>query len=80
MTKELLPDYLFFIVKEVIPMIIAEYSLSENEAIQKFYCSKLYSFLENPKTGVWRYSPKLLFNLYKEELETGTINFPEEAA
>jgi hypothetical protein len=40
----------------------------------------LYSFLENPKTGVWRYSPKLLFNLYKEEQESGTITFPEEAA
>ena len=47
---------------------------------QKFYCSKLYSFLENPKTGVWRYSPKLLFNLYKEELEIGDFTFPEEAA
>ena len=80
MTKELLSVYLYFIVEKIIPMIIAEHGLSENEAIQKFYCSKLYSFLENPKTGVWRYSPKLLFNLYKEELETGTINFPEEAA
>jgi len=80
MTKELLPIYLYFIVEEIIPLIISEYNLSENEAIQQFYCSKLYSFLENPKTGVWRYSPKLLFNLYKEELENGDFIFPEEAA
>jgi len=80
MTKELLSIYLYLIIKEIIPLIISEYNLSENEAIQKFYCSKLYSFLENPKTGVWRYSPKLLFNLYKEELENGDFTFPEEAA
>jgi len=80
MTKELLAVYLYFIVEKVIPLIISEYNLSEEEAIRKFYCSKLYSFLENPKTGVWRYSPKLLFNLYKEELENGDFVFPEEAA
>ena len=80
MTKELLSIYLYLIIKEIIPLIISEYNLSENEAIQKFYCSKLYSFLENPKTGVWRYSPKLLFNLYKEELDNGDFIFPEEAA
>lgn len=80
MTKEQLSVYLYFIIEKIIPMIITEYNLSEEEAIQKFYNSKLYSYLENYKTGVWRYSPKLLFNLYKEELEIGVINFPEEAA
>ncbi|GBU22020.1 hypothetical protein R80B4_01922 [Fibrobacteres bacterium R8-0-B4] len=80
MTTELLPIYFYFIVEKIIPLIISEYNLSEDEAIQKFYSSKLYSFLENPENGVWHYSPKLLFNLYKEELETGEIIFPEEAA
>ena len=79
MTKELLPIYLYFIVEKIIPLIISEYNLGEDEAIQKFYCSKLYSFLENPKTGVWRFSPKLLFNLYEEELKNGDFTFPEEA-
>ena len=36
MTKELLPIYLYFIIEEIIPLIISEYNLSENEAIQKF--------------------------------------------
>ena len=80
MTTELLPIYFYFIVEKIIPLIISEYNLSEDEAIQKFYSSKLYSFLENPENGVWHYSHKLLFNLYKEELETGEIIFPEEAA
>jgi hypothetical protein len=80
MTKELLPVYLYFIIEQIIPLIISEYNLGEDEAIRKFYSSKLYSFLENPKTGVWHYSPKLLFNLYREELEHGKIVFPEEAA
>jgi hypothetical protein len=80
MTKELLSVYLYFIVERVIPLVISEYNLSEDDAIEKFYSSQLYTFLENPKIGVWRYSPNLLFKLYKEELETGEIIFPEEAA
>jgi len=80
MTEELFSIYLYFIVEKVIPLVISEYNLSEEEAIQRFYSSELYTFLENYKTGVWRYSPNLLFNLYKEELETGEIVFPEEAA
>jgi len=80
MTKDVFSIYLYFIVEKVIPLVISEYNLSEDEAIQRFYTSKLYTFLENPKTGVWRYSPNLLFELYKEELETGEIIFPEEAA
>ncbi|MCL2281686.1 MAG: hypothetical protein FWC26_00020 [Fibromonadales bacterium] len=80
MTKEALSLYLYFIVEKVIPLIMSEYKLNEEEAISKFYCSKLYSFLENPKTGVWRFSPKLLFSLYKDELEKGYFTFPEEAA
>jgi hypothetical protein len=80
MTTELQPIYFYFIVEKIIPLIISEYNISEDEAIQTFYSSKLYSFLENAENGVWHYSPKLLFNLYKEELETGSITFPEEAA
>jgi len=78
--KEALPLYLYFIVEKIIPLIMSEYNLGEEEAIRKFYCSRLYSFLENPKTGVWRFSPKLLFGLYKDELENGDFTFPEEAA
>jgi len=80
MTTELLPIYFYLIVERIIPLIMSEYNISEDEAIQRFYASKLYTFLENPKTGVWHYSPILLFKLYKEELETGEIIFPEEAA
>jgi hypothetical protein len=79
-TEGLLPIYFYLIVERIIPLIISEYNISEDEAIQQFYSSMLYSFLENPKNGVWHYSPILLFKLYKEGLETGKINFPEEAA
>lgn len=80
MTEELMPIYLYYIIEDIIPLIVSEYNISEDEAIRRFYASELYSFLENPKTGVWHYSPRLLFCLYKEESETGKLIFPEEAA
>ncbi len=50
MTEELFSIYLYFIVEKVIPLVISEYNLSEEEAIQRFYSSELYTFLENYKT------------------------------
>lgn len=66
----------------LMPMIIQE--IVENEdidevmAIKQFYSSELYSLLEDEETKLWHYSPKTLYQMYKEEQETGKIKFPEE--
>jgi len=43
------------------------------------YSSLLYSKLKVESTKLWHLSQLTLANLLNEELETGTITFPEEA-
>ena len=46
-------------------------------AIKKLYASKLYKTLENEETKLWHLSVPALYDLYREEQETGKITFPE---
>lgn len=58
-------------------MIAEKDNISEDEAISKLYNSKLYSMLEKENTKVWQFSITKLFELYQEEVKTGSIDFPE---
>ena len=40
---------------------------SENEAMEHFTQSKLYSYLEREETKVWQYSAFMLAQLFNEE-------------
>ena len=67
----------------LIPLIIKEImksrNISEKEAFEILYSSFLYSKLEIESTKLWHLSQLTLANLLNEEIETGTILFPEEA-
>ena len=57
--------------------IIEETHVSEDEAFAKLYNSDLYTALENEGTKVWTYSIPKLFDLYQNEIETGSLALPE---
>jgi hypothetical protein len=67
----------------LIPLVIKEImksrNISEKEAFELLYSSFLYSKLEIESTKLWHLSQLTLANLLNEEIETGTIIFPEEA-
>ena len=67
----------------LIPLVIREIikcrSISEQEAFELLYSSFLYSKLEIEDTKLWHLSQLTLANLLNEEIETGSIIFPEEA-
>jgi hypothetical protein len=67
----------------LVPLVIREITknrnVSEQEAFDLLYSSFLYSKLEVESTKLWHLSQLTLANLLNEELETGTITFPEEA-
>ncbi|GBU26876.1 hypothetical protein R84B8_00391 [Treponema sp. R8-4-B8] len=67
----------------LIPLVIREIiksrNISEKEAFELLYSSFLYSKLETESTKLWHLSQLTLANLLNEEIETGTIIFPEEA-
>jgi len=67
----------------LIPLVIREImksrNINEKEAFEMLYSSFLYSKLETESTKLWHLSQLTLANLLNEEIETGTIIFPEEA-
>jgi len=54
-------------------------NISDKEALNILYASKLYEKLEQEETKVWHLSVPTLYSLFIEEQETGKITFPEEA-
>jgi hypothetical protein len=67
----------------LVPLVIREImksrNVTEEDAFHLLYSSFLYSKLEIEATKLWHLSPCALRELLNEELETGTITFPEEA-
>ena len=67
------------IVSRLAQMVAKETHISDKEALNCVYSSKLYAKLEHEETKVWHLSVPTLFSLFVEEQETGSISFPEEA-
>ncbi|MCL2186673.1 MAG: hypothetical protein FWB86_12605 [Treponema sp.] len=54
-------------------------NLNNIDAIKLFYNSSLYAMLENEKSKLWHLSSLALYEMLEEEIDTGHINYPEEA-
>jgi len=78
MTQEKLSALLAVLNPSVIQIIMDEKKISNIEATRLFYNSALYAMLENENSKLWHLSPLTLNELLNEELETGSINYPEE--
>ncbi|MCL2343218.1 MAG: hypothetical protein FWC62_04890 [Firmicutes bacterium] len=78
MEQSRLTTVLIFLVPQIISLMIAEYKMNEEKATEVFYASELYSSLEDEQTKLWHLSAKALFEMFKEELQTGKITYPEE--
>ena len=68
---------LVLIVPMIIDLIVENHGINEVAASKRFYESKVYPLLEEEDTKLWHLSPRSLFNMYDEEVKTGTITFPE---
>ena len=57
------------VISGLIRKIMEEMQLSDDEAFEKLYESKLYADLEQEQTKLWTYSVPKLFDLYQNEVE-----------
>ncbi|MCL2335477.1 MAG: hypothetical protein FWC57_05375 [Endomicrobia bacterium] len=80
MTRSQLGALLAVIIPDILSVIIKRTGFSQDEAIEKFYNSKVYSCLSDEKTGVWHYSSHLIAELFEQERSSGGIIFPQEAS
>lgn len=67
---------LYGITANVVAKIMELNGWSENEAMERFTQSKLYSYLEREETKVWQYSRLMLAELFNEE-RAGRLSLPE---
>ena len=66
-----------YITADLVGMIADKKGISEDEAIARLYASKLYSDLEHEDTKVWQYSTEMLYSLFENEEQTGSIRYPD---
>lgn len=66
------------IIPQVIDLIMKNNGDSDIKAVEKFYNSKTYEALSDVETDVWHLSPLTIYNMWKVEIETGEVVFPEE--
>ena len=67
---------LYTITASVVAKIAKKNNWKEDEAIEKFASSKIYSLLEKEETKVWQYSAVMLSELFNDELN-GNLVLPE---
>lgn len=70
---------LVLLVQQIVSIIVEKHNCDELGATRLLYESELYSLLEKEETKLWHLSAPALFELYDEEVRTGSITFPEEA-
>jgi hypothetical protein len=78
MNQEKLHALLAIILPQILQYIMEQQSTGVKEAAAILYNSKLYEMLENEESKLWHLSAATLYALLKQELNTGSIDFPEE--
>ena len=79
MNEDRLSVVLIVLVPQIVELILNEYKVDDERAIEMFYSSELYKGLEEEETKLWHLSAHALFEMFQEELGTGKITYPEEA-
>ena len=68
-----------FILPRLIKAIMDDNDICENDVFTLLYSSKLYEKLAREETKLWHLSVPTLYEMFKEEQDTGSITYPEEA-
>jgi len=76
MNRRSFETLLYGITANAVAKIMELNGWSEDEAMERFTQSKLYSYLEKEETKVWQYSALMLAELFNEERE-GRLSLPE---
>lgn len=66
-----------YISADLVSMIAQKQNITEADALNKLYSSKLYVLLEKEETKVWQYSTDMLYSLFVKEEQTGSLVFPD---
>ena len=62
----------------IIQEIIKAFNVDDKTAIEMFYNSSLYEKYIDESTKLWHFSPLVMADLLRQEIETGEIEYPIE--
>ena len=78
MNEHQLTSFIAILAPRILTLLTARKNITEQEAVRILYNSELYETLEHEETKLWRLSAETLCTLLEEEIETGSITYPEE--
>ena len=71
--------FLSVIVPPVVGLISSRKGVSEVEAAESFYRSRVYARLADESSKLWHYSAETLYSMFDDETSGRVIEYPEEA-
>ena len=77
MNKEKFQTLMPIFISALIKKIIEHKNISADEALSRFYNSRIYVLLDDEQTKVWHYSTEKLYHLFEEEMNTGKFELPD---
>lgn len=66
------------LIPQIVDLIVKNEGINDISAINEFYYSKTYEMLAKEETKMWHYSPMTVYSMWKHEMKTGEVIFPEE--
>lgn len=62
-----------YIVQDIVDMFSSDQDIEYDEAMNKFYNSKVFEKLQDKETGLYMESSEYVYDLFKDEINFGGI-------
>ena len=62
-----------YIVQDIVDMFSSDQDIEYDEAMNKFYNSKVFEKLQDKETGLYMESSEYVYDLFKDEINFGRI-------
>ncbi len=62
-----------YIVQDIIDMFSSDQNIEYDEAMNRFYNSKVFEKLQDKETGLYMESSEYVYDLFKDEMNFGRI-------
>ena len=62
-----------YIVQDIVDMLSSDQNIEYDEAMNRFYNSKVFEKLQDKETGLYMESSEYVYDLFKDEMNFGRI-------
>lgn len=62
-----------YMIQDIVDMFATDQNIEYDEAMNKFYNSKVFEKLQDKETGLYLESPEYVYDLFKDEMNFGYI-------